>query len=105
MGIGQNVRYVVPLAFRDDAPDDRIRAVEAAFAAMEHKIPGIIDFEWGTNASPEVLDQGFTHCYLVTFDDAAAQDAYLPHPAHVASGMLLQPRLARVLVVDYVTRD
>jgi len=100
-----DLRHVVLFAFRDDAPDDRIRTIEAAFAALKDQIPGIVDLEWGTNESPEGLDQGFTHCFVVTFQDAAARDAYLPHPAHVAFGALLQPCLDRVLVVDYLVRD
>jgi hypothetical protein len=100
-----DLRHVVLFAFREDAPGDRIRTIEEAFAALKDQIPGIVDFEWGTNESPEGLDQGFTHCFVVTFDDAAARDAYLPHPAHVAFGALLQPSLHRVLVMDYVARD
>ena len=100
-----DLRHVVLFAFRDDAPDDRIRAIEAAFAALKGHIPGIVDLEWGTNESHEGLDQGFTHCFVVTFQDAAARDGYLPHPAHVAFGALLQPCLDRVLVVDYLVRD
>ena len=100
-----NLRHVVLFAFRDDAPEDRIRAIEVAFAALKDEIPGVIDLEWGTNESPEGLDQGFTHCFVVTFQDAAARDAYLPHPAHIAFGAILEPCLDRVLVLDYVARN
>jgi hypothetical protein len=105
VGTSKRIRHVVLFAFRDDAPADRVRAVEAAFAALEHQVPGIIDLEWGTNESLEGLDQGFTHCFLLTFHDAGARDAYLGHSAHVAFGVLLQPLLDRVLVVDYAARD
>jgi len=101
----ERIRHVVLFAFRTDVPADRIRATEAAFAALEHQVPGIIDLEWGTNESPEGLDQGFTHCFLVTFDNTAARDAYLQHPAHIAFGLSLQPLLDRVLVMDYAARD
>ena len=100
-----HLHHVVLLAFRDDAPRDEIRGVEAAFAAPRDQVPGIIGLEWGTNESPEGLAQGFSHCFLVTFEDAAARDVYLPHPAHVAFGRLLRPSLDRVLVVDYFVRD
>ena len=103
--MSENLRHVVLFAFRDDAPEDRIREVEAALAALKGQIPGIVDLEWGTNESPEELDQGFTHCFLVTFQDPAARDAYLPHPAHVAFGAVLEPCLDRVLVLDYVARN
>lgn len=98
------VRHVVLFSFRADAPVDRIRSIEAAFAALQGEIPGILDLEWGTNESPEGLADGFTHCFLVTLVDAAARDAYLPHPVHVAFTQQLQPILERVLVVDYVPR-
>lgn len=99
------VRHVVLFSFRADAPADRIRSIEAAFAAFQGQIPGILDLEWGTNESPEGLADGFTHCFLVTLVDAAARDAYLPHPVHVAFTRDLEPILERVLVLDYVPRS
>ena len=98
-------RHVVLFKFKDGAPPDAVRAVEEKFRALKGRIPGILDFEWGTNVSPEKLDQGFTHCFFVTFPDAAARDAYLPHPAHQELVALLKPHLDKVLVVDYVARD
>jgi hypothetical protein len=65
---------------------------------MKDKIPGILSFEQGRNHSPEKLDQGFTHVYLVTFSSVAARDAFLPHPEHKKFGELL----ARLGVVDSV---
>jgi hypothetical protein len=59
------------------------------------------DFEWGTNMSPENLNQGFTHCFLLTFDNARDRDAYLVHPAHKEFGKLLGPYLDKVTVVDF----
>jgi hypothetical protein len=98
------LRHVVLLAFREDATAEDIRAIETAFAGLAERIPGIVDLEWGTNESPEGLARGFTHCFFVSFVDAAARDAYLPHPAHVAFGAVLEPHLDRVLVVDYAPR-
>jgi Stress responsive A/B Barrel Domain len=98
------VRHVVLFSFRDDAPPGRIREIEVAFAALRAVVPGIVDLEWGTDESPEGLADGFTHCFVVTLADAAARDAYLTHPAHVAFTQELEPILERVLVVDYVPR-
>jgi hypothetical protein len=99
------VRHVVLFKFKDDAPPDQIRAIEAKFRALKSQIPQILDFEWGTNISPENRAQGFTHCFLLTFRDAASRDAYLPHPAHKEFGAALGPYLDKVLVVDYIARD
>ena len=80
------LRHVVLIRFKPETAPDRIRAIESAFAALQAKIAGIEALEWGTNCSPEGKDQGFTHCFLLTFASAAARDAYLPPPR--APGLL-----------------
>ncbi len=50
------------------------------------------------------MDQGFTHCFFLTFKNEADRDAYLPHPAHKEFGALLGPVLDKVLVIDYWTK-
>ena len=102
--LGQ-VRHVVLFSFKDSAKPEDIKKVEDAFRALPGKIPEIRGFEWGTNMSPENLAQGFTHCFLLTFKDAKARDAYLPHPAHKEFGKTLRPFLDKVLVVDFVAKD
>jgi hypothetical protein len=99
------LRHVVLFKFKDGAPPDQIRAIEEKFRTLKGRIPGISAFEWGTNVSPEKLDQGFTHCFYVTFPDAASRDAYLPHPAHKEFVDVLRPHLDKVLVVDYVAKE
>ncbi len=97
-------RHVVLFQFKDGTDDETIASIEQAFAALPAEIDTIIDFEWGTNVSPEGLDDGLTHCFLVTFADAAGLEAYLPHPAHKRFVDLLRPHLERAVVVDYVSR-
>ena len=69
------VRHVVLLKFKDGASTEKVQAIEAKFRELKAKIPQIQDLEWGTNVSPENHAQGFTHCFLLTFRDAAARDA------------------------------
>ena len=99
------LRHVVLLKFKEDAKVDEIRRVESEFRALKSRIPGVQALEWGTNVSPEGLAQGFTHCFFVTFADAPARDAYLPHAAHQDFVKILRPVLDKVLVVDYVAKD
>ncbi len=99
------LRHVVLFKFKDDASQEEVKKIETAFRALPSKIPGIVDFEWGTNNSPEGLADGFTHCFLVTFNDEKAREVYLPHPAHKEFGALLRPHLDKVLVVDYVASE
>jgi hypothetical protein len=99
------LRHVVLFKFKEGTTPGQIKAIEDAFRALPKKIPNIIGFEWGTNVSPENKAKGFTHCFLLTFPDAASRDAYLPHPAHRAFGKVVGPYLDDVLVVDFTAQD
>ena len=98
------VRHVVVFKYRPEATEAQISEITNAFRALKDKIPGIITFEHGVNNSPEGKNLGFTHAYTLTFEDAAARDAYLPHPEHTAFGELLGRVgvLEDAFVVDYV---
>ncbi|MFG0263746.1 MAG: Dabb family protein, partial [Rhodopirellula sp. JB055] len=72
-----------------------------AFRNLPNEIPEIADFEFGTNNSPEGLNEGLTHCFLVTFESEEDREAYLPHPAHLAFVEVLKPHLEKVVVIDY----
>ncbi len=99
------LRHVVLFKFKDTATPEQVKSVEDAFRNLPKEIDVIQDFEWGTNVSPEGHDQGFTHCFFLTFKTEADRDAYLPHPAHKAFGKALGPYLDKVCVVDYWTKN
>ncbi len=98
------LRHVVMFNWKDSSTAEEIAAVESAFAALPNKISEIIDFEWGTNNSPEGLDKGFTHIFFVTFASEAGREVYLPHPDHQAFVKLIGPHVEDVLVLDYWTK-
>ncbi len=95
------LRHVVLFKFKDSATAEQVKAVEDAFRALPSKIKEIKDFEWGTNNSPEGLNQGLTHCFFVSFASEADREVYLPHPDHKAFVEVLGPVLDKVTVVDY----
>lgn len=98
------LRHVVMFKFKDSVSKEEIEAVEKAFVDLKDDIPMIRSLEWGTNVSPEGINQGFTHCFLLTFASEADRDAYLPHPAHKAFGNMLEPVIDKVMVIDYLAR-
>ncbi len=100
---GQVLRHAVFFAFKDDSSEDDVQSVIDALRALPSKIPEIIDFEWGVNNSPEGKNDGFTHCFLLTFKDEKGREVYLPHPDHKAFGDVLRPHLKEtmVFVIDY----
>lgn len=95
------LRHVVLFKFKDESSEEDVEKVKDAFMDLKSKISEIEDVEWGTNNSPEGLDQGFTHCFFVSFKSEEDRDIYLPHPEHKAFVEVLGPHLDKVLVVDY----
>ena len=95
------LRHVVLFKFKDNADPKGVQTVIDAFKELPGKIDLIKDFEWGTNNSPEHLNQGLTHCFFLTFASEKDRDAYLVHPAHKAFGNVLKPYLDKVTVIDY----
>ncbi len=97
-------RHVVFFKFKDSATPEQVQSVEKAFIQLAKKVDTITGFEWGTNVSPENKNEGFTHCFLVTFKDKAGLEVYLPHPAHDEFKSQLRPYLDKVCVLDYVAQ-
>ena len=103
LGDMSSYRHIVIFQFKADAPGEKVRGVVEAFKALPGKLPAIKAFEWGTNVSPEGLDQGFTHIFTLTFaSKEALEKQYLHEPAHQEFVALLPDILEKVLVLDYV---
>ncbi len=98
------VQHIVLFKFKPETTPEKIAEIVAAFEALPSKIKEIKDFKWGTNNSPENLNKGLTHAFILTFDSEKDRDAYLPHPAHKAFGNILGSSLADVTVVDFTNQ-
>ena len=98
---GKVLRHAVFFSFQESTSEEDVTEVVNAFRELPSKIEDIIDFSWGVNNSPEGLDDGFTHCFLLTFKDEAGRAAYLPHPAHQEFGSVLSGRNDNTFVIDY----
>ena len=97
------LRHVVLFNFNDAATAETVKEIETQFAALPNQISEIHSFEWGINNSPEGLDKGLTHCFLVTFLSEKNREVYLPHPAHQKFVTFIGPYVEDVTVVDYWT--
>ena len=105
-GKEKGYQHVVLFKFKAKTSEEDLRGVEKAFAGFVAKLPFVTGFEWGRNSSPEKLDRGFTHCFIVSFRDEAGRDAYLPHPEHQAFVRdFLDPILEDVCVVDFRVQE
>src|SRR5258708_34110872 len=96
------IHHVVCFKFKTTTTPQDIKQVEQAFAALQEKIPGIESLKWGTNASKEQRNKGFTHCFILTFKTEKERDGYLNHPEHKAFGSLVGPLVDDVFVIDFL---
>ena len=97
----KELRHVVLFGWKANADTAAISKVITAFSALPNQIKTIKKYEWGVNNSPEKLNQGLTHCFLLTFTSEKDRDDYLVHPAHKAFTELLPNVLDKVTVLDY----
>ena len=95
------LKHVVMFGWKPGTDAVTIDKVVTAFGNLKHKISLIKAYEWGTNNSPENLNNGLTHCFIITFNSEADRDAYLIHPDHKAFVAILNPAPDKVTVVDF----
>jgi quinol monooxygenase YgiN len=98
-------RHVVMFKFNSEATADKVMELEKAFRELPKEIPEIQKLEWGTTENVEPKNDGFTHCFLVTFKDREDVKKYLPSAAHQAFLAKLKPYLEKSLVFDYTAKD
>jgi hypothetical protein len=98
------VVHVVLVRWRAGADGDAREAVRAGVRGLASAVPGVLGIEEGPSVSPEGLEQGHGYGFVVTFADAAARDAYLPHPAHVEVADAIGRAADGVTVFDIAAR-
>jgi len=95
------LRHVVAFKFKEKTSDAQIKELVKAFRGLKKKIPQIASFETGTNNSPENLNKGHTHAFILTFNSEEDRDIYLVHPDHKEFGKLVGPIVDDVFVIDF----
>jgi hypothetical protein len=95
------VRHFGAFAFKPGVSAAQIDHCFAEMRSMVGRIPGLLEITHGPYQSPEGLNDGFTHGFIMAFENAAARDAYLPHPEHERVKAIVVPCLERVVVFDF----
>jgi len=95
------VQHIALFRFKPGTSAEFIQRVVDELSRLTRVIPGLTNFSIGTNNSPEGLADGLTHGFVMTFEDAAARDGYLPHPEHEKFKALVLPYIEKVVVFDF----
>lgn len=95
------LKHIVLFTFKSTSTPNEVENVAKTFAALYGKVPQVKKMEWGINMSPEHLDQGFTHCFTLTFNSEKDLADYQQNADHKAFQAVLKPHMDKVFVVDY----
>ncbi len=99
------ILHCVFMRFKNSLGAEERQSIFEELYGLKHKISGILDIQHGSNTSPEGLSGGFRDGFTVSFENAAARDAYLVHPDHVAVGNRIVSAcdggLAGLMVFDF----
>ena len=94
------IQHMVLLKFKPEVTPEKITDLFSQLAQLQQLIPGITYYAGGPYSSPEGLNQGYTHGFLMTFESVDARDAYLPHPDHEWVKAALLPCIDSVIAFD-----
>lgn len=95
------VQHIALLKFRPGTTQATIDRCFQELAALRQHIDGLESFHGGAYSSPEGLNKGFTHGFVMIFASPAARDSYLPHPEHERVKQVVLPHVADVVVFDF----
>ena len=95
------VKHIALFKFKPEVTEEQITGIFEDVLNATEEIPGIEDYVSGPNNSPEGLNQGYTHGFVMTFVDAGSRDGYLTHPEHEKIKQLLQANVESVLAFDF----
>ncbi|NRB47807.1 MAG: Dabb family protein [Saprospiraceae bacterium] len=95
------LRHVVSFQFKAEISSERRAQAVKDFLDLKNRIPEIKKFEGGENVSVEGYDKGFTHCFVLTFENEEGRSVYIPHPAHIEVSKKNKPLMKDLFVVDY----
>ena len=94
------IEHIVLFKVKANTPPQSIAAMTDGLKGLKASVPGIVDLSVGANFSDR--SKGFTHGLVVRFQDRAALDGYIPHPAHrEVVEKLIRPITEDVLAMDY----
>jgi len=83
------IRHIVLTKFRSDVTEETVAQIYSGLAKVAEGLPGAGGFTGGRSESPEQIERGYMHGFVIDFDDWAALDAYQNNETHKALGAQL----------------
>ena len=83
------IRHIVLVKVRPEVTEGEMAAIFADLAAIRAKLPGVLAIHAGRSESPEQIERGYLHGFIIDFVDWQALQSYQDHPDHKAVGARL----------------
>lgn len=80
------IRHIVLTKFKPETTESDIAQIYAGLSALVAKMPGAQNFTGGRSESPEQIERGYMHGFVVDFDSWEALQAYADNAEHKAFG-------------------
>ncbi|WP_420334229.1 Dabb family protein [Roseibium sp.] len=80
------IRHIVLIKFKPEVSEDTIRGFFQELREIREQVSGILDITSGRSESPEQIERGYMHGFVVDFEDWDALERYQTHPDHKALG-------------------
>ncbi len=80
------IRHIVLTKFKPDTDEDTIAGIYAGLSALADTLPGAQNFTGGRSESPEQIERGYMHGFVIDFDSWADLKTYAENPEHQALG-------------------
>lgn len=78
------IRHIVLTKFKADTDPAEIAAIYAGLAELVSRLPGASGFAGGRSHSPEGIERGYSHGFVIDFASWADLRIYADHPDHQA---------------------
>ncbi|GMN56258.1 hypothetical protein TIFTF001_025381 [Ficus carica] len=92
-------KHLVIVKFKEDVD------VEGILKGLENlvsEVDAVKSFEWGQDVeSLDVLRQGFTHAFLMTFNKKEDFTAFQSHPKHLEFSATFSAALDKIVLLDF----
>ena len=70
------IRHIVLTKFKPDVSEDTIKTIYDGLSALAGKLPGAANFTGGRSESPEQIERGYMHGFVIDFDSWDALQNY-----------------------------
>jgi hypothetical protein len=98
------IRHIVLTKFKPEVPEARVAEIYGGLEKLTERLAGAHGFTGGRSESPEQIERGYMHGFVIDFDSWDALKTYANHPEHRALGSDLVANAAGgaegILVLD-----